>query len=126
MTEKKPLAYIIEDYEDQLVIFHKALEMAGYKTEIASDGAAAQKRLTEIAPDLIILDLHLPKVSGNVLLRQIRSDTRLDKTRVLVATADASLGEQLRGQADLVLLKPVSFSQLRLLAERYIGQPRQQ
>lgn len=122
--DKKPFAYIIEDYEDQVVIFRKALEMAGYETEVTVDGAEAQKRLAEITPDLIILDLHIPNVSGNVLLKQIRSDARMDGTRVLVATADALLGEQLRGQADLVLLKPVSFTQLRQLAERYIGQPR--
>jgi CheY-like chemotaxis protein len=122
--DQKPIAYIIEDYEDQIVVFRKALEMAGYEVEVAEDGAVAQQRLGEITPDLVILDLHLPKVSGNVLLKQIRSEARLDKTRVWVATADASLGEQLRGQADLVLLKPVSFSQLKQLAERYIGQPR--
>jgi CheY-like chemotaxis protein len=117
--EKKPLGYIVEDYEDTVNIFSWALEMAGYDVEIAKDGAVAQKRLTEIVPDLIILDLHMPNVPGDVLLRQVRSDERLTNTRVFLATADANMAAQLRDQAELVLLKPISVAQLRDLAERF-------
>lgn len=117
--ERKPLGYIIEDYEDTLNVFTWALEMAGYQVEATRDGAVAQKRLTEIVPDLIILDLHMPRVSGDKLLEQVRSDERLVDTRVFLATADANMAAQLRDQAELVLLKPISLSQLRELAERF-------
>ena len=83
------------------------------------DGAVAQKRLEEIIPDLIVLDLHIPNVPGNILLKQIRADERLKETRVFLATADANMAEQLRDQAELVLLKPIGFAQLRELAERF-------
>ncbi|MEW5867824.1 MAG: response regulator [Chloroflexota bacterium] len=122
--ETKPLAFVIEDYEDQMIVFRTALELAGYEIETISDGTVAQKRLAESLPDLIVLDLHIPGVPGDALLKQIRADPRLAKTRVMVATADALLAEELHDQADLVLLKPVSFAQLRQLAERYLGQPR--
>ena len=117
--DKKPLGFIVEDYEDTANIFSWALEMAGYEVEVAADGAIAQKRLTEIVPDLIILDLHMPNVPGDVLLKQIRSDTRLSDTRVFLATADANMASQLMDQAELVLLKPISLIQLRELAERF-------
>ena len=117
--KKKPLAYIVEDNEDTTIIFREALELANYEVEIALDGAIAQKHLSEIVPDLIVLDLHMPNVTGDILLKQIRSDERLKDTRVFLATADANMATQLRDQAELVLLKPVGFSQLKELAERF-------
>jgi CheY-like chemotaxis protein len=117
--DKNPLAYIVEDNLDTVTIFQSALERAGYDVEIAVDGAVAQKQLTEIVPDLIILDLHMPNVTGDIILKQIRSDERLSKARVFLATADANMASYLRDQAELVLLKPIGFSQLKELAERY-------
>ena len=120
----KPFAYVVEDNPDQYVVFTKALEMAGYDVDGAKDGSIARQRLNEITPDLVLLDLHMPNVTGAMLLKQIRADARLENTRIWLATADARLAEQLRPQADLVLLKPVSFLQLRQLAERVGGKPK--
>ena len=117
--DKKPLAYIVEDNADTVAIFQGALERAGYEVEVALDGAVAQKQLTEIVPDLIILDLHMPNVTGDVLLKQVRSDERLKNTRVFLATADANMASHLKDQAELVLLKPIGYSQLKELAERF-------
>ena len=116
---EKPLAYIIEDNKDTVIIFRGALEMAQYKVEEAYDGAVAQDYLAKYVPDLVILDLHIPYISGDVLLQQIRSDERLKDTRVFLATADANMAAQLRDQAELVLLKPIGFSQLKELALRF-------
>ena len=116
---KKPLAYIVEDNKDTVTIFRGALELAGYDVDVSYDGADAQNRLNEIVPNLIILDLHIPNVSGDKVLKQIRSDERLKETRVFLATADANMAAQLRDQAELVLLKPIGFSQLRDLAGRF-------
>lgn len=114
----KPLALIIEDYEDQAMVFSTALQIAGYETEILLDGAVAQRRLQEVVPALIMLDMHLPHVSGSQLLKQVRADPRLAGARVIIATADALIGESLRELADHVLLKPVSFIQLKTLLQR--------
>ena len=116
---KKPLAYIVEDNKDTVTIFRGALELAGYDVDVSYDGADAQNRLNEIVPNLIILDLHIPNVSGDKVFKQIRSDERLKETRVFLATADANMAAQLRDQAELVLLKPIGFSQLRDLAGRF-------
>jgi two-component system cell cycle response regulator DivK len=113
-----PLALIIEDDPKLATIFARALQMAEFDPEIAQDGKVALSRLAVTIPAVVVLDLHLPYVSGLEILRQIRADERLNQTHVILATADALMAENLRQEADLVLLKPISFSQLRDLASR--------
>ena len=114
----KPLALIIEDDFDAAIIFEEALQAAGFETEHISDGHIALERLSQTTPAMIALDLHLPHVSGKDILHRIRADERLANTRVMLVTADSHLAETLRNKANLVLLKPISFSQLRDLASR--------
>jgi DNA-binding response OmpR family regulator len=110
------LGLVIEDDQDLSVIFSEALQAAGFETEIVRAGDVALERLAATIPSVVVLDLHLPRVAGTDILRQIRADTRLASTRVIVATAHPHMAESLRDEADLVLLKPISFSQLRDLA----------
>ena len=114
----KPLAFIIEDDEDLAIIFAKALQAAHFDTEVIHAGDAAIARLAAATPALVVLDLHLPNVSGMGILKQIRSTPRLARTKVIVATADPVMGDSLRDQVDLALIKPISFGQLRDLASR--------
>jgi len=113
------LALVVEDDADLSEIFTKALEMAGYEVEKLVDGETAQQRLElDVIPNVIALDLHLPKVDGATLLKQIRADERFDKTRVILTTADAVQAEHLRSLANIVLIKPIMFSQLRDISAR--------
>lgn len=112
------LALIIEDDMDLSTIFSEALKAGGFETEVIRDGNTAVQRLAATTPDVVVLDLHLPRVSGIDILHQIRADARLAETRVVVVTADARMAETLHDRADLVLVKPVSFTQLRDLAVR--------
>jgi signal transduction histidine kinase len=111
-------ALIVEDDADLAAIFSEALKSAGFEPKVIRDGAVAQRRIKELAPHIIILDLHLPHVDGSTLLTQIRADNALKNTIVIVATADALLGEMYRDIADIVLIKPISFIQLRDLSSR--------
>lgn len=115
---EEPLALIIEDEDDLAFIFAEAVKEAGFETEIIRTGDRALARLADVVPDLVVLDLHLPRVVGGDILDRIRSDRRLDKTRVILATADARRAEVLQEQADLILLKPIGYRQLRDLAAR--------
>ena len=72
--------------------------------------------MPDLKPNLIVLDMHLPHVSGINVLHQMHAEIRLLDTRIIVATADSSLANQLQDLADLVLIKPVTFSQIRDLA----------
>ncbi|WP_420642916.1 response regulator [Candidatus Leptofilum sp.] len=119
-VEKKPVSLIIEDDPDLIHIFARALELSGYETKTVEDGTEAIALLAKIVPDIVVLDLHLPGVSGREILRAIRADGRLTHTRVILATADYRTVEDLREDADLVLLKPISFKQLRDLSSRFL------
>jgi len=112
------LALIIEDDYDLSNIFAQALQATGFEARIIRDGARALTWLFAETPDVVVLDLHLPHVDGREILQQIRSDSRLKEVQVIIVTADARTAETLREEADLVLVKPVSFNQLRDLAAR--------
>lgn len=105
-------AIIVEDDKDIGFIFAEALRSAGFEVELIQDGGKGLSRLAEIAPHLLVLDMHLPHISGVNLLRQIHTEPRLLPTRVIVATADPGLVQELEGQADRVFLKPISFTTL--------------
>lgn len=113
-----PFALIIEDDAQLSDIFSIALQDQ-FTTEVIYDGAKALIRLNQVIPDLVVLDLNLPSVPGSAILSQIRQDKRLNKTRVILATADDRQAELLDQKADIVLLKPISPFQLRKLAERF-------
>lgn len=115
---EKPLAFVIEDDPEQQKIFSYAIKEAGYTVEVIGNGTDAMQRLNEATPALVILDLHLPVISGDEILRCIRADERLTAISVILATADPLLAESLSAESDLVLLKPISFIQLRDLATR--------
>ena len=120
------LALIIEDDEDLANIFAEALRGVGFQVEHVADGRTGQQRLKHGQPPyLILLDMHLPHISGADLLTNIiRKDERLARTIVIITTADARMGEAYTEQADFVLIKPISFVQLRDLTRRL--KPREQ
>jgi len=111
-------ALIIEDDADLAIIFAEAIKAAGFETQIIRDGRIALTQLVTSAPSIVVLDLHLPNVSGATILDRIRADARLAQTLVILTTADARLADMLQTKADLVLVKPISFGQLRDLARR--------
>ncbi|MCB0196347.1 MAG: response regulator [Anaerolineae bacterium] len=113
-----PLALIIEDDSKLAYLFAEALQMAEFETETIQNGRSALERLALMMPAVVVLDLHLPDLPGSDILTYIRSEKRLNNTRVMLVTADALKAEQLRNEVDLVLLKPVSLIQLSTLASR--------
>ena len=113
------LALIIEDDEDLASIFAEALRGVGYEVEHVADGKLAQERLKgESIPFIVLLDMHLPHVSGGDLLTFIKQDDRFEKTTIILTTADARMGDMYRDQADFVMIKPISFVQLRDITAR--------
>jgi CheY-like chemotaxis protein len=113
-------ALIVEDDQAVAELFQKALQDAGYQVEILENGHKAQAQLVFTTPDLILLDLHLPNLSGEVILRQIRGQQRLSQTRIIVTTGDREAGARYVGMADEVIIKPVGYELLRQLAEKYL------
>jgi DNA-binding response OmpR family regulator len=114
---KNPLAFIIEDNEAVAQLFKAAVERADFEIELIPDGRIALERLAVVAPELILLDLHLPFASGMDILRYLRAEQRFAKTRIILTTADLLKGETLAQEVDYVLTKPFGFVKLHELAK---------
>jgi DNA-binding response OmpR family regulator len=112
------LAFVIEDNEMLRTLYVQAIQEAGFQVESLSDGQAALDRLGVVTPNLIMVDLFLPQVSGEKVLAYVRENARFKFTRVIVASADGAWANFLSEKADFVLNKPVSYKQLRTLALR--------
>ena len=111
---------IVEDDLDVAQLYEQVLQASGYATEIARTGEAAMARLTVDIPHLVLLDLNLPsRISGADVLHHIRADRRLSTTRVIVVTGHLDLADEVRDEADRLLLKPVDVSQLNEMVERF-------
>lgn len=114
----QPLALIIEDDPKLGAIYDTVLRQTGFETEIIRRGDEALKRLSQVSPHLILLDIHLPYVSGVELLQVIRATESLAKVPVIVLTADIFLAETMEDQADYVIVKSYGVSRLRELVTK--------
>ena len=112
------IALVIEDNEMLSELYVQALQEAGFQVEGLNNGQIALERLQEAAPDLVLVDLHLPYVSGEKVLDYMLDNPRFEQTRIIVASADGAWASFLSQKVDFVLNKPVSYKQLRSLAAR--------
>ncbi|HCJ66504.1 MAG TPA: response regulator [Elusimicrobia bacterium] len=123
--EKKKIL-IIDDEPKILSYCLRALKKLKFESEIetADDGFSGGRKISTFLPDLVILDLRLPGVDGFELCREIRSDERLKKTRILAITAYDSPETKERiiaNGADAYLGKPFDISDLMKSVENLLG-----
>lgn len=117
----KPVVLIIEDNESIANMYSDALVIAGFETQIMRDGKLAMEHLNSATPELIILDMNLPHVSGHYILKHIRADERLKRTPIIIATANSVIAGALSSDLtdnDFLLIKPIEISTLQNLARR--------
>jgi len=108
---------IVEDEPDVAELVSFNLERAGFSTLTAHDGIAALDRAWSEDPDLIILDLMLPGKDGFAVFKELRRDSRTNKTPVIMLTARAQTEDRIKGLeagADDYLTKPFSPKELLL------------
>ena len=113
MKQKKIL--IADDNEQIRESLASILEDEGYAMWTAKDGAEALRKAREIAPDILILDVTMPEMSGYEVCRIIKSDPDLKKTFVLMLSAKGQETEKERGRevgADEYFVKPFSPSEI--------------
>lgn len=115
---EKPFALIIEDDRDIVALFRHVLDLAGYRTEIVLNGKVAAEHLARSTPDIILLDLGLPGMTGTEILAMMRLDERLKKIPVVIITAFPHMVEALPMDPQLVLIKPVNVEQMSILIQR--------
>ena len=108
---------VVDDEPPILDLVRFTLEDADVRVEEASDGVEALILARRLRPDLILLDVHMPKLNGLEVCRQLRADVAFAHTRIVMLTAAGQEADHTRGReagADEYLTKP--FSPLALLA----------
>ncbi len=103
---------VVEDNDLNRKLFCDVLRANGFEVEPVADGARALEMARQLAPDLIIMDIQLPHVSGVDLIEQAKSDLQLQAIPVLAVTAYAAKGDEEKIRAAGAagyLAKPVSI-----------------
>lgn len=117
-----PNALVVDDSDVLRRLIEMCLRPAGFEVATASSGAEALERLSGSAPDLVILDIGLPDMSGWDVLEQIRSDEANAHCKVLVLSGyDDAQSEGRRLGADAVVVKPFRNDELRAVAVELAG-----
>lgn len=111
MDQKKIL--IVEDNELNMKLFHDLLEVHGYTTLQTKDGREALELAREHRPDLILMDIQLPEVSGLEVTKWIKADDDLKSIPVIAVTAFAMKGDEEKirsGGCEAYIAKPISVN----------------
>ena len=114
---------IVEDNELNMKLFHDLLEAYGYRTVGTHDGFKVPDLARKHQPDLILMDIQLPKVSGLEVTKWLKEDPEL-KAIPVVATAFAVKGDEERireGGCEAYLSKPISVPKFIETIRRFLG-----
>ncbi len=117
MTPGVPAVLIVDDESDLLAVLDFNLRQAGFETLLANTGEQALAHLRRHVPDLVILDLMLPDMSGLEICRRVKSDPRTRQVPVIMLTAKAEEVDRVVGfelGAEDYVTKPFSVRELVL------------
>jgi CheY-like chemotaxis protein len=114
---------VADDKATSRELIRTVLESRGYTVSEAADGLEAVRPARESAPDLIILDLHMPGLDGFGVLQELRRDEKFATTPIMALTASAMQGDRARALAagfDSYVSKPIPLPALREEVERLL------
>ena len=115
---------IVEDNDLNMKLFHDLLEAHGYNTIETKDGREALKLARDNHPDLILMDIQLPEISGLEVTKWIKEDDSLRTIPVIAVTAFAMKGDEEKirdGGCEAYLAKPISVANFLETVEKFIG-----
>jgi DNA-binding response OmpR family regulator len=116
MDQKKIL--IADDNQNIRDALTYLLEDEGYELLLAKDGAEALRKVRDLRPDILFLDIMMPEINGYDVCRTIKADPLLKDTYIIMLTAKGQVAEQERGKevgANEYIVKP--FSPMEILAK---------
>ena len=114
---------VVEDEKDIIEVLRYYLEKENYRVHVAEDGFTALEVAEKIVPNLIILDLMLPKLDGMEVCKRLKKDERLREIPVIMLTAKAEETDKVRGLelgADDYVTKPFSAKELMARVKAHI------
>ncbi|MEX0851842.1 MAG: response regulator [Bauldia sp.] len=115
---------VVEDNELNMKLFHDLLEASGYNIVQTRNGLEAIDLAREHRPDLILMDIQLPEVSGLEVTKWIKEDDELRTIPVIAVTAFAMKGDEERirqGGCEAYLSKPISVHTFLETVKSYLG-----
>ena len=115
---------IVEDNALNMKLFHDLLDAHGYETLQTRDGIEALEIARENRPDLILMDIQLPEVSGLEVTKWIKEDDSLRAIPVVAVTAFAMKGDEEKireGGCEAYISKPISVTQFLETVKRFLG-----
>jgi two-component system, OmpR family, phosphate regulon response regulator PhoB len=118
------LVLIIEDDDNIATALEYIISREGVDQDRVANGADAMGRIRALKPDLILLDVMLPEVSGYEICRTVRLDKTLGGVKILMMTARGSAAERRKGMAmgaDGFISKPFELKELRDEVRRLLG-----
>ena len=121
---EKELFLVVEDFEDSRFMMRRLLEMAGHSVIEATDGEQAVEVALSEHPDLILMDLSLPKLDGLAATRRIRESPDFrDVPIVAVSAHDGGESREaaLAAGCNEYVTKPIDFDQLNTLITRFLA-----
>ena len=116
---------IVEDNELNMKLFHDLLEAHGYHILQTRDGMEALQIARDHKPDLILMDIQLPEVSGLQVTKWIKQDNMLKHIPVVAVTAFAMKGDEEKireGGCEAYLSKPISVAKFLATVRTYLGE----
>jgi len=123
MADKKKIL-IVDDEPDIVETLKFLIESEGFDTIIAIDGEEAFRKAKEELPDLIILDVMLPKINGYKVCRLLKFDTKYKHIPILMVTARSQEEDKVIGEetgADEYITKPFDIEEILSKVHSYIG-----
>ncbi len=121
------LVLIVEDNELNMKLFHDLLDAHGYATLQARHGIEALDLARQHRPDLIIMDIQLPEISGLEVTKWLKDDDDLREIPIVAVTAFAMKGDEQRireGGCEAYISKPISIAGFMDTIRRFIGEAR--
>jgi two-component system cell cycle response regulator DivK len=121
-----PLVLIVEDNELNMKLFRDVLDAHGYRTIETRNGMDALSMARDYNPDLILMDIQLPEVSGLEVTKWIKDDDTLRHIPVVAVTAFAMKGDEQRirsGGCEAYISKPISIVSFIETIRRFAGEP---
>ncbi|CTQ54103.1 Polar-differentiation response regulator DivK [Roseibium album] len=115
---------IVEDNELNMKLFHDLLEAHGYNTLQTRTGIEALQLARENRPDLILMDIQLPEVSGLEVTKWIKEDENIAAIPVIAVTAFAMKGDEERirqGGCEAYISKPISVAKFLETVRTFLG-----
>lgn len=110
---------VVEDDRALSGMYRTSLRMAGFDVGLATDGVSALRQIDEQPPDLIVLDLHLPRLGGEAILEELAAHPHTAAIPVVVVTGEEALSAAV-AQADAILRKPCDVGELLVAIEHQL------